>query len=96
MAPAPTVRANDFAFAFHALILCCITYSQLFSRLWRFDEIPGKRASRVTQGIFCGSIVGLVLVGVLVAVLQQDPREAQSWAAIDVVSVMSCIRRCYG
>ncbi|KAF2155960.1 hypothetical protein K461DRAFT_85558 [Myriangium duriaei CBS 260.36] len=91
-APTPTVRPNDFAFAVHALILCAITYSQFWSRLWGFKAMPGKRANRVTQGIFCGSIAGMVLVGLLVVALDQDRGLPQSWAEIDIIYAASYVK----
>lgn len=85
-APIATVRLNDFAFALHALVLCLITYSQLFAKLWGFDDVPGKRASRATQGIFLGSVVSLILVAFIVMSLGQDSKDPRAWAAIDIVS----------
>ncbi|PSK57779.1 hypothetical protein B9Z65_8981 [Elsinoe australis] len=91
-APVPTVRANDVAFAIHALLLCAITYTQFWSRLWGFERAPGKRASRVVQGVFCGSIAGLLIVGFAVIIAQQDPEDPKSWAAIDIMYVASYVK----
>ncbi|PNS21467.1 hypothetical protein CAC42_1246 [Sphaceloma murrayae] len=91
-APVPTVRLNDFAFALHALVLCAITYSQFWSRLWTFETTPGKRASRITQGVFCGSVAGLLMVGVAVTGAGQDAGDPQSWAGIDIMYAASYVK----
>ncbi|KAF2224990.1 PQ loop repeat-domain-containing protein [Elsinoe ampelina] len=90
--PVPTVRANDVAFAVHALFLCAITYTQFWSWLWGFERTPGKRASRITQGIFCGCITGLLLVGLVVVFLNQDARDPQAWAGIDIIYAASYVK----
>lgn len=84
--PEPTVRLNDFAFALHALIICIVTYTQFWSSLWGFQQLEGKRASRVVQGIFCGSIASLVVVGFIAASSSKNSAGIKSWSAIDVVS----------
>lgn len=93
-APTPTVRSNDFAFALHALVLCAITYSQLWSRLWGFKPMPGKRANRVTQGIFCGSLITLITVALLVRTSNKDFPVTDRWAAIDIVGPASRLEQC--
>lgn len=87
LAPVPTVRFNDFAFAAHALILCIITYSQLWGRLWGFSDIKGKRASRATLGVCWGSIVGTLLIVLVIAIRNDPVADPQSWSAIDAVSI---------
>ncbi|GAM83380.1 hypothetical protein ANO11243_013680 [Dothideomycetidae sp. 11243] len=91
-APTPTVRPNDFAFALHGLVLCIITYSQFWSRLWGFQALPGKRANRVTQTIFCGSIAWIVLVAVVVTALNQDRKDPESWSEIDIIYTASYVK----
>lgn len=91
-APNSTVRANDFAFALHALILCIITYSQLWSKLWGFTDSPGKRASSVTYGIFWGCIVGVSIVSFLVLWSSQNDHAGLDWTAIDVVYAASWVK----
>jgi len=84
--PEPTVRVNDFAFALHALVICIVTYTQFWSSLWRFQQLEGKRASRVVQGIFCGSIASLAVVALMAAGSSRDLAGLKTWSAIDVVS----------
>lgn len=73
-------------FALHALLMCALTYSQLWHRLWGFDEIRGKQASRAVQGVFWGSLAGIGLVGVIVWAQHTDAGEDSVWTGIDVVS----------
>lgn len=87
-APVPTVRPNDFAFALHALIICLVTASQLWSRLWGFEVVPGRRATRFTQCLFLGSIAGVLIIWITVAILDHDRHDPSSWAEIDVVGTM--------
>lgn len=84
--PEPTVRLNDFAFALHALIICIVTYTQFWSSLWGFERLEGKRASRVVQGIFCGSIASLAVVGLIAAGSSKNSAGLKTWSTIDVVS----------
>jgi len=84
--PEPTVRVNDFAFALHALVICIVTYSQFWSSLWDFQHLPGKRASRVVQGMFCGSIASLIVVALIVASSNMGSSLSKDWGALDVVS----------
>jgi len=84
-APRPTVRVNDFAFALHALVMCIVTISQFWSRLWGFRELRGKRASRIAVGIFWGSLVGIALVALTVWTRGDDASHPEAWASIDVV-----------
>lgn len=85
-APDSTVRPNDFAFALHALILCLITYSQLWSHLWKFEALPGKRATNVTYAIFGGSIAAILVVAVIVLLHRNNIDSSNDWAALDIVS----------
>jgi len=84
--PQPTVRGNDFAFALHAVAACTVTYSQFSSRLWGFSDVPEKRAGRVTHGVFCGSIVAVLIIGLIVAASGRNGNPgATDWVALDVV-----------
>ena len=85
-APIPTVRVNDFAFALHALVICIITYSQLWSGLWGFSDVPGKRAASATYGIFWGSVISILVVTCLVFGSSQTSSSGREWLAIDIVS----------
>jgi len=85
--PMPTVRLNDFLFAFHGFILCIVTYSQFWHELWKFESIGHQRASRISQGIVWGCLCAIAVVTFIVMSesrhISVDP---QSWAAIDIVS----------
>ena len=81
------MRFNDFAFAAHALLLCVITYSQFFPRLWGFKVGARQRSSRVVLGVFWGSIVAVITI---IAIVRTQGRnggyDPEGWAWIDVVS----------
>lgn len=84
--PEPTVQFNDLAFGVHAVILVVLTYSQFFSRLWRFQDSSHQRPTRPVLGVLWGSI--LAVAGTITVVVfrsgwrGQDPLD---WAWIDVV-----------
>lgn len=88
-APEPVVEPNDFAFALHGLVLCAITYSQLWPRLWGFEAVPGQQASRLVLGVFFGCINGLFSVSVAVVT---DPDTPDAWTSLDIVR-RSCTPR---
>lgn len=84
--PEPTVRVNDFAFALHALLLCLITYSQFYPRLWGFKVGARQRSSRIVLGVFWGSIFAVFIVIVIVGTQGRDGGyDPEGWAWIDVV-----------
>jgi hypothetical protein len=86
--PEPTVRFNDFAFAFHALVLCLITYSQFFPSIWGFSVGSRQRASRVVLGILVGSVFAIVIVVFLAATHDKQGSSGPSrWEWIEVVSL---------
>jgi cystinosin len=82
-APTPTVRGNDFAFAVHASVCCCITLSQFWPRLWGFtgDAAP-RRPSSAALGIVTGCAVSVIAVAILVLSTNFG---TTPWAAIDIV-----------
>lgn len=86
LAPEPTVRFNDAAFAIHAIILCLITYSQFWPKLWGFKRGKTQRISRPIAGIFWGSIL-TIFISIVVVLLNSDDggRNPKEWAWIDVV-----------
>lgn len=87
VSPETTVRFNDLAFAAHAFILCVITYSQFFPRIWGFKVGARQRSSRVVLGVFWGSILGVIILIVIVRTLGRDGGlDPSGWAWIDVVS----------
>ncbi|ETI20453.1 hypothetical protein G647_08489 [Cladophialophora carrionii CBS 160.54] len=91
--PEPTVQLNDVAFGVHAVILVTVTYSQFFSRLWRFPNPSRQRATRPVLGILWGSIVGVA--GIMAVVVfrsgwkDQDPLD---WAWIDVLYALGYVK----
>ena len=81
-----TVRANDVAFAVHALILCVLTLSQFWHSLWGFEKRK-VRLGKGVWGIVVGSVAGITLViGMVLSMGLDGGRDAGSWAWIDVVS----------
>ncbi|KAK6345839.1 hypothetical protein TWF730_010182 [Orbilia blumenaviensis] len=62
-APNPTVRLNDLAFAVHAFVLACLTYSQFFPSIWGYET--GRKRER-TRPVVWGVIVGIISTCLLV------------------------------
>ena len=92
------MRLNDFAFAAHALLLCVITYSQFFPRLWGFKVGARQRSSRIVLGVFWGSIVAVFTIIAIVRTQgHHGGYDPEGWAWIDVVSkhLNSLISRTY-
>jgi cystinosin len=81
--PESTVRFNDWAFAAHAFVLCAITYSQFFPRIWGLDVGRRQKASRFVLGIVFGSIIAVFLS--IILVLRSNARGVDDWEWIDVV-----------
>jgi cystinosin len=82
----PTVRFNDVAFAVHAVIMSSVYYSQFWSSIWGFKVGRLQRLSRPIAGVFCGSLLAVLLIILLVCTQGKDAgRDAQGWAWIDVV-----------
>ena len=82
-----TVRANDVAFAVHALILCVLTLSQFSHSFWGFEKRK-VRLGKGVWGIVVGSVAGIALViGMVLSMGLDGGRDAGSWAWIDVVSI---------
>ena len=78
-----TVRGNDVAFALHALLLCLVTLSQFWPRLWGFES----RKWKVGKGIW-GIVIGCT-VGIAWTVLMVIAGGGRGWQWIDVVRVRS-------
>ena len=86
VSPTPTVRANDLAFALHAVVLSVLTYSQFFC--WGFKRERGQRISRPIMGVIAGGLAGVGLVMLLVVTRGPDGgTDARGWAWIDVVGL---------
>ncbi|OCT48348.1 Cystinosin like protein [Cladophialophora carrionii] len=91
--PEPTVQLNDVAFGVHAVILVTVTYSQFFSRLWRFPNPSRQRATRPVLGIVWGSIVGVAgIAAVVVFRSGWKDQEPLDWAWIDVLYALGYVK----
>ncbi|OHE91896.1 lysosomal cystine transporter [Colletotrichum orchidophilum] len=88
----PTVAFNDITFAAHALLLSFITTSQYLPKLWGFTPAPGTKPSRFILGIASGCIVGVAIVGLIVASAPGDGDPVTSWCALDVVYAVSYVK----
>ncbi|KAF2084331.1 L-cystine transporter-like protein [Saccharata proteae CBS 121410] len=88
--PEPSTRWNDFAFAAHALVLCVVTYSQVWPRIWGFEKGEDQKVTKPGWWIF-GICLAAVAASV-VAVLTLSPDggyDPSGWAWIDVVSFLA-------
>lgn len=92
--PDPSVRFNDLAFAVHAVVLSSLVYSQFYPAIWGFKVARYQRVSKPIAGLFWGSLVAVA--GLVFIVLRASPdggNDALSWAWIDVVRWLCCVRR---
>ena len=94
LAPEPTVRLNDFAFALHAVVCTIITYSQFWYRLWRFEG-ESARSSPAARGVIAGSITAVAVVALIASGNDGKGVDAKSWASIDVVCELSTCSSVY-
>ncbi len=88
VSPEPTVRANDFAFAAHAFVLCLFTWTMYWKSIWGFEqEAFGKwRLGKGILGIIGGCILGVGCVVALVLIQGRNGgTDPEVWAWIDVV-----------
>ncbi|EOD52765.1 putative l-cystine transporter protein [Neofusicoccum parvum UCRNP2] len=93
VAPEPTVRFNDFAFALHAVVLCLIIYSQFWLKSWGFKVGADQKMSRMAMGIFWGNILGVVIVVLTVWIKGKDGGyDPDSWAWIDVIYAVGYVK----
>lgn len=96
ISPEPTVRFNDFAFAFHAVILSALVYSQFYPQIWGFKVSRFQHVSKPVAGLFWGSIAAIAIMIVIVSTQSPDGGyDASSWAWIDVVSFFFFPFNCY-
>jgi len=92
-APVPTVRFNDFLFALHGTILCIITWSQFWPRIWGFKVGARQKASRPILAIFWGSIVGVLITVLIVRIKGKDGGyDPSGWAWIEVIYAISYVK----
>lgn len=59
--PIPTVAINDFIFALHGAICCCITLSQFLPGLWPFERQKPVPRPSIPMMVVCGTIVLAIL-----------------------------------
>ncbi|KAI9866416.1 MAG: hypothetical protein M1813_001538 [Trichoglossum hirsutum] len=91
VSPEPTVRFNDLAFAVHAVLLSCITYSQFWC--WGFKTNRAQRISWPIMGIFFGSLLSVVITILIVIAKGGDQTEdALGWAWIDVIYALGYVK----
>jgi cystinosin len=83
--PEPTVRFNDWVFAAHAFILCCITYSQFYPTIWGFQRTSRQKASRLALAIVVGSFVA-IFVSITLVLRDSNSSAKHRWQWIDAVS----------
>ncbi|KAG9242091.1 lysosomal L-cystine transporter-like protein [Calycina marina] len=92
---APTVAVNDIWFSGHATIICLIALTQFISKLWGFEKrekgSAGASMSKPVWGVQLGSVVGVLVVTLIVAI-RQDPDPATGWAWIDVLYALSYVK----
>ncbi|CAF9910776.1 hypothetical protein IMSHALPRED_009313 [Imshaugia aleurites] len=87
-----TVRANDVAFALHALALCLVTWSQFWAPLWGFEK-RNVRVGKGVWGIVVGCGVGVAwVVGMVLRKGLDGGRDAGSWAWIDCVYAVGYVK----
>lgn len=88
--PVPTVRANDVAFAGHALIMCFVLLSMFSKPIWGFEQAAvesGWRIGKGIMGVMVGCVVGVAwMVGVVLVKGRDGGRDPDGFAWIDVVS----------
>lgn len=87
----PTVQFNDITFALHGFLLSIITASQYLLPLWGFAPSPGTRPSRFILGVAAGSLLGVFITYLFVAVSGGvDP--VTDWVALDVVYAVGYVK----
>lgn len=77
--PNPTVQWNDFVYALHGTLVCCLVASHFFcASFWNFQS-KKQRPSNLTIAVIgaCVVVVGLAICSVYLS---------ESWEWIDVVS----------
>ncbi|KAL4739187.1 PQ loop repeat-domain-containing protein [Aspergillus similis] len=93
LAPEPTVRFNDFAFALHAVILSGLVYSQFWPSIWGFRVSRFQRVSKPIAGLFWGAFVAIAMVICIILFKSPDGGcEPISWAWIDVIYALSYVK----
>lgn len=93
--PVPTVRANDVAFAGHALIMCFVLLTMFSKPIWGFEQGAVGNGSRIGKGIIgvmLGCILGVAwMVGLVLVKGRDGGRDPDRFAWIDVVSFAASV-----
>ena len=85
VSPEPTVRFNDVAFGFHALILTSITLTMFYKSIWGFAQDRQRKLTSMTVVIAWSCFIG---IGIVIAlVLTQGTIDPLGWSWIDLVRV---------
>lgn len=101
LSPVPTVRVNDFVFALHAAVLCVITWSQFWPRLWGWPETPAsdcdrdkevQRMSRTFQGLLTGCHVSVLLVTIAILSTPTHGYSPLDWCWLDLLTALGTIK----
>ncbi|KAI9798339.1 MAG: hypothetical protein M1835_000002 [Candelina submexicana] len=94
VSPEPTVRFNDLAFAAHGVFMTCLSYTQFWPALWGFKvDKRHQTVSRPALGVTVGSLVGLGVVCMIVALRGIDGgAEASGWAWIDAIYAIGYVK----
>lgn len=90
------MRFNDLMFGLHGFVLCVVTYSQFWPRLWGWKPTSGvqRHANQVTLGLLWGSILGVGASAVIVTIKSRDGKgmDGRDWAWIDVVYSLTYVK----
>lgn len=93
--PVPTVRANDVAFAGHALVMCFVLLSMFSRSIWGFEQGAvenGWRIGKSIVGVMLACIGGLAwMVGLVLVKGRDGGRDPDTFAWIDVVSFAATV-----
>ncbi|EEH42967.2 uncharacterized protein PADG_07787 [Paracoccidioides brasiliensis Pb18] len=93
IAPEPTVRLNDLAFAAHAVVLSSLVFSQFFPAIWGFRVSKFQKISKPIVGVFWGCTLAVSILLVVVAARGTGSSlDAKDWAWIDVCYALSYIK----
>lgn len=85
---------NDFAFALHALVLCLITYSQFFPRLWSFqkESTSPKASIFILSSCLIGILWTIIVAIIVVTKGRNSGTDPSTWAWIDEVYAFSYVK----
>lgn len=85
ISPKPTVRFNDLAFAAHGVFMTCLAYTQFWSAVWGFKVDKRQKVSMPVLGITVGSLLGIGVVCIIVALRSE-------WAWIDAIYAIGYVK----